>query len=98
MKRTLALGLSAALASTSYLAFADVGPATVASTGTALGTGGTGAPGNFGGAGGGGHLNITDSGCGCRTGASSVQDSAALLLGLGLLLAIPLARRRRAAR
>jgi len=94
MKQHLAaFALAAALVSAAPFALADIPNPTTSSSGTG-GTGGTSGTGAST-SGSGGDGSGKNSG-GCAASAGTAHGSAALLIGLGLLLAAPLARRRRA--
>ncbi|MEO5729295.1 MAG: hypothetical protein ABI134_07605 [Byssovorax sp.] len=110
MKRLIAIGFSLALSTTASLALADVpGPTSSATTGaggaggSAMASGsvttgsGTTTAASTTGAGGEGSSG-TDGSSGCAAAPGAARGSAALLLGLGMLFAIPLVRRRSGAK
>ena len=93
--RLAALAFASAVVTAAPLAFADALPpdasATGGSGGTAPSTGGNAATG-------GGGSGSTESGGGCTAAPGNAGSSAAIVLGLGLLCAIPLVRRRSSAK
>lgn len=88
MNKTLtALTIATTLFLGSAAAFADVAGAPAGGTGGTTSTAGSG---------GGGTGGSKNSGGGCSTTAGGATTSAAMLVGLGLLAAVPVLRRRRA--
>ncbi len=92
MKRLVALGFVLGLATTASLALADV-PNPTSSTSASTGSTSSSATGS------GGGDSSGDDGGGCAAASpGAARGEAALLLGLGMLFAIPLARRRNGAK
>lgn len=91
MKRLVAVCFALGLATTASLALADV-PNPTSSTSASTGSTSSSATGS------GGGDSSGDDGGGCAASPGAARGSAALLLGLGMLFAIPLARRRNGAK
>ncbi|APR75548.1 Hypothetical protein A7982_00894 [Minicystis rosea] len=91
--RLAALAFASAVVTAAPLALADALPPDASATGGSGGTGGT-APSTGGNAATGGGSGSGESSSGCTAAPGNTRGSAAIVIGLGLLCAIPLARRR----